>query len=90
MSGVKSSLKRKRKKDNTLKIGSSIEVQFVGEEKLKFIITEPNKGSPSDGFISCDTPLAKALINTKEGEEVSFDVGDKKCKVILIRKSDSL
>lgn len=68
-------------------VGTSIKVKFSDGKKMSLVIAEKGKGEPSEGSISCDAPLAKAVLNARIGEEVFFNTGKKKMKVVLIKKT---
>ncbi len=91
MSGIKSSFKRnkEREREGNLSIGTLIEVQFIGGERMKFVIAERGMGNPPEGSISYDTPLVRALSNAKEGEEVSYEIKEKEFKVVLLKRINS-
>ena len=52
-----------------VKIGSTV-ITKVNNEERKFMIVGSNEGNPSEGFISCDSPLGQALLSKEIGEVV--------------------
>ncbi len=89
MSGTKELFKKLYREKVASGVGTSIKVKFSDGKKMSLVIAEKGEGEPSEGTISCDSPLAKAVLNAKVGEEVFLDVGDNKMKVILIEKTNS-
>ena len=56
-----------------IKIGTKITVLVDGGKLFVLTIGAPNKGDPGLGLISCDAPLAKAVIGKTSGEVVSYE-----------------
>ncbi len=89
MSGKKSSFTKKAAADDKRKtsgVGTFFEIQFPDSGKMSFTIVNPGEGNPSEGSISCNTILAQVVLDANAGEEVSFEVRDKKKKAILLKK----
>lgn len=66
-------------------IGSSVHADCDGIERVFFIVG-PEEANPGQGYISHESPIGKALMGRKRGEE--FDVetpgGVMKCKIMKI------
>lgn len=57
----------------SVKVGSKITTMVKGEIK-KFTITGASEADPSAGFISNESPLGKAFLGRRRGEEVEVEV----------------
>ncbi len=66
-------------------IGSKIEVK-VGSEKKEIEIVTGSDADPSQGKISCDSPMGKSFIGKKVGDICSFETpsGKKEFKILKI------
>lgn len=60
-----------------IEINSTVLVRFSSGETLSFTIVPPQRINPSRGFISCDSPLGKALLGKEKGDKMSYSVGDR-------------
>ena len=70
---------------DTVKIGSTIEVDKDGEVK-RFTIVGSNEAKPESGFISNESPLGKAFIGKKSGAVVRVKIpkGEVTYKIVKI------
>jgi len=71
------------KKSDIVRVGSKIKLES-GNEQFEYIIVGSNESDPSSGKISNESPLGKAFLNKKIGDEVSVEVpqGVKKFKIV--------
>lgn len=76
----------------TVTVGSTIEIELDGKDGKKEMKIEIRKGEskPTEGIISTNAPLAKALLNGKEGpaqegDERGFSVGTRINKVRVLK-----
>jgi transcription elongation factor GreA len=68
-------------------VGSTITIQEVGtSEKDTFTIVGAAEAKPSEGRISNESPLGRALLGHKKGEEVSVSApdGDYQVKIMKV------
>jgi len=56
-----------------VKVGSTIEVSRSGK-KMKFFIIGSNETNPDEGYISNESPLGKAFLGRKAGDNVLIQV----------------
>lgn len=70
---------------NTVEVGDTVTVKSNGKEKT-YTIVGFNEANPSEGKISNESPLGRALVGNKAGETVSFEspAGDVKIQIIKI------
>ena len=67
-----------------LVFGSTVKLFNLAEDKeLKYKIVGNLESDPSNGYISIDTPIAKALIGKNEGEIVEVMTPQKKLNLKL-------
>lgn len=74
-----------KKADGTVGIGSTVEVKFNGSKK-SFTIVGPEEVNPTEGYISHESPLGKAFLDHKKGEEVEVETpnGVTKFKILSV------
>lgn len=70
----------------TIGIGSMVLLRLDENSLLSLTVAHAN-GNPDLGIISCNTPLAKAIIGRQAGETASYSVGDDDHLVEIIRVS---
>lgn len=61
-----------RKPDDTARVffGAWVELEDAGGSLYQYRIVGPDEFDPDRGFISVDSPMAKALLRREEGDEV--------------------
>jgi transcription elongation factor GreA len=69
----------------TVQIGATIEVEVRGK-KFKYTIVGANEARPEAGMISNESPLGKAFIGKKAGDEVKIKIpaGEATYKILKI------
>ncbi|MFW6122518.1 MAG: transcription elongation factor GreA [Petrotogales bacterium] len=67
-------------------VGSTVAIDLDGN-KIEYILVGSFEADPKEGKISHSSPIGKALMGAKKGEEVEIDIpaGKKKCKILEIR-----
>ncbi len=77
-------ISNEQKKD-AVSVGSTVMLELDGE-KIKFKIVGAQESNPSEGKISNESPLGKALLNKRKGEiaEVEAPCGKVKYKILKI------
>ena len=63
-------------------LGASISLD-MGGRKVEYTLVGPTEANPLEGKISNESPIGKAMIGRKSGEE--FDFNGKKVKILEIR-----
>src|SRR5579871_4815693 len=66
---------KKGRLGDKVNIGSQVEVE-VEEEKQTFKLVGSAESDPSQGYISIDSPLGKALLGAKVGNKVEVSIPD--------------
>ena len=62
-----------KKKGSHIELGTKVEIKYADGRKENYIIVGSAEANPAEGKISNESPMGKALINKKVGEEVEFD-----------------
>jgi transcription elongation factor GreB len=74
--------------DDKVHFGAAVEVEDAGGERLHFEIVGEDEADAAQGKISWVSPLAKALLNAKVGDLVTWKrpAGDKELEILAIAK----
>ncbi len=69
-----------------IQVGDTVEIEYEGEsgQTKKVMIVAPS-AVPEDGQIGAGSPLARAILGSGEGDECSFNVGDRDRYVKVVR-----
>ncbi len=72
-------------KTDMVSVGSTVSLKGKGEMK-KYVITGSTEAKPEEGLISNESPLGAALIDRKEGEEITVKTpaGENYYKIVKI------
>ncbi len=78
-------IKNDKSNKKCVEVGGTIEVKFNGNKK-EFTIVGPSEAEPSHGLISNESPIGKAFIGKKPGDEVDVETpaGVVKYKILKI------
>ncbi len=57
----------------TVSLGSKVKLELEDGEQ-EYVIVGPTEANPDRGFISDQSPIGKALLGKKQGDEVTVDV----------------
>ena len=71
--------------ETRVKIGSNVLIRLDENRLLTFTIGGVNEGDPDRGIISCDTPLAKALLGRQAGEAATYAVNDQTHRAQIVK-----
>ena len=69
-------------KKDKINLGSKIDLEMSGR-KVSYTLVGPTEANPLEGKISNESPIGKALLGRKAGEE--FDFNGKKVKIVEIK-----
>jgi transcription elongation factor GreA len=70
-----------------VKISSSVSIAFEDGTEKTFTVGDPETADPEKGVISYESPLGKALIGGKTGEEKKYKAGGRIYKVKILKVS---
>ncbi len=77
----------KKKKADTVQVGSTVTIQEEGYEAETYTIVGAAEANPRDGKISNESPIGKAILGRRVGEEVQVEVPDGAFKVRILKIS---
>lgn len=66
----------KKKKGDAIQVGSTVTIQEDGLEKETYTIVGAAEANPREGKISNESPMGKALLNHRAGDEVQIETPD--------------
>ena len=75
---------KKRKKD-TIQVGSQIVVKDKKNKKFEFTIIGSEDANPIEGKISNESPLGQAFLGQKQGDEIQVQTPKGKIKYKIVR-----
>ncbi len=77
-----------KSESDSIQVGSTVTIQEVDtEEKETFTIVGAAEAQPNEGRISNESPLGRALLNHRKGDEVSVKAPDGDYQVKIIKVS---
>ena len=72
--------------DNIVNIGETVTIETSDGEVEQYTIVGAAEANPSTGFISNESPLGRALLDRKVGDEVVFHApaGEIRCRILAV------
>ena len=64
--------------------GAYIELEKENGDVVKYRIVGPDETDTSKGFISIDSPLAKALLKKQIDDEVIINIAGENCEYLVV------
>jgi transcription elongation factor GreA len=79
---------KEKEPSDTVQVGSKVSIQEEGVDKQEsFVIVGAAEAKPSDGRISNESPLGRALLGHKKGDIATVDAPDGKFNVKITKVS---
>jgi transcription elongation factor GreA len=75
----------KRRKVDTIQVGSTVTIQEDGYEEETYTIVGAAEANPRQGKISNESPIGKAILNHRPGEEVQVETPDGAYSVRIVK-----
>ena len=75
----------KKRKVDTIQVGSTVTIQEDGYEEETYTIVGAAEANPRDGKISNESPIGKAILNHRAGEEVQVEAPDGSYSVRIVK-----
>ena len=75
----------KKKRADAIQVGSTVTIQEEGLEKETYTIVGAAEANPREGKISNESPMGKALLNHRVGEDVQIDTPDGSYTVRIVK-----
>jgi len=72
-------------KADTVQVGSTVTIQEEGYEAETYTIVGAAEANPRDGKISNESPIGKAILGRRTGEEVQVEAPDGAFKVRILK-----
>jgi transcription elongation factor GreA len=78
--------KGKKEKGDLVQVGSTVTMKEDGSSSEKYTIVGAAEANPREGKISNESPIGKAILNHRAGEEVSVEApgGNFKIKILKV------
>ena len=68
--------KKNKKKDGEIQVGATVTIQEEGFEEETYTIVGATEANPREGKVSNESPIGKALLNHRVGDEVQVETPD--------------
>jgi len=75
----------KKKRADSVQVGSTVTIQEDGYEEETYTIVGAAEANPRDGKISNESPIGKAILSHRAGDEVQVEAPDGSYKVRIIK-----
>lgn len=75
----------KKKKADAVQVGSTVTIQEEGYEEETYTIVGAAEANPREGKISNESPLGKAILGHRVGDEVQVEAPDGAFKVRILK-----
>lgn len=77
--------KKKKKKDAEVQVGSTVTIQENGAAKETYTIVGAAEANPREGKISNESPIGKAILNHRVGDEVEVETPDGSYTIRIVK-----
>ena len=74
-----------KKKADAVQVGSTVTIQEDGSDKETYTIVGAAEANPREGMISNESPMGKALLNQRAGDEVQVEIPDGSYTVRIVK-----
>ena len=78
-------IENKKKKADAVQVGSTVTIQEDGSDKETYTIVGAAEANPREGMISNESPMGKALLNQRVGDEVQVEIPDGSYTVRIVK-----
>jgi transcription elongation factor GreA len=75
----------KKKKADAVQVGSTVTIQENGSEEETYTIVGAAEANPREGKISNESPMGRAVLNHRAGDEVQIDTPDGSYTVRIVK-----
>jgi len=69
----------------TIAVGDRIQIQILGESRVRTVVLTADKHDPDLGFISVKHPSGRALLGATEDEEIEFELNGQEKRWMVLR-----
>ena len=78
-------IENNKKKADAVQVGSTVTIQENGSDKETYTIVGAAEANPREGMISNESPMGKALLNQRVGDEVQVEIPDGSYTVRIVK-----
>jgi transcription elongation factor GreA len=75
----------KKKKDDTVQVGSTVTIKENGSSKETYTIVGAAEANPREGMISNESPMGKALLDQRAGDDVQIETPDGSYTIRIVK-----
>lgn len=75
----------KKKRGESIQVGSTVTIQEDGAEEETYTIVGAAEANPREGKISNESPMGKAILNHRAGDEVKVETPDGSYTIRIIK-----
>ena len=75
----------KKKRADTIQVGSTVPLQEDGSEEETYTIVGAAEANPREGKISNESPMGKAILNHRAGDDVQIETPDGSYTVRIVK-----
>lgn len=75
----------KKKKNDAIQVGFTVTIQEDGYEEETYTIVGAAEANPREGKISNESPIGKAILNHRAGDEVEVETPDGSYKIRIVK-----
>ena len=75
----------KKKRADTIQVGSTVTIQEDGSEEETYTIVGAAEANPREGKISNESPMGKAILNHRAGDDVQIETPDGSYTVRIVK-----
>ena len=75
----------KKKKADTVQVGSTVTIKENGSSNETYTIVGAAEANPREGKISNESPMGKAILNHRAGDEVQVETPDGSYQVRIVK-----
>ena len=75
----------KKKKADAIQVGSTVTIQEDGSDEETYTIVGAAEANPREGKISNESPMGKAILNHRAGDEVQIETPDGSYTVRIVK-----
>lgn len=77
--------KKNKKKDDTVQVGSTVTIKEGRSQEETYTIVGAAEANPREGKISNESPIGKAILNHRAGEDVQVETPDGSYKIRIVK-----
>jgi transcription elongation factor GreA len=75
----------KKKKADTIQVGSTVTIKEDGSDEETYTIVGAAEANPREGKISNESPMGKAILNHRTGDDVQIETPDGSYTVRIVK-----